>query len=85
MKMFLTRIGFNSKVIVTGDITQTDLPSGKKSGLAEAIRILDGIPGIGIVQLTGKDIVRHELVQQIVEAYAANEKNGMDREGNERA
>ena len=85
MKMFLTRIGFNSKVIVTGDITQTDLPSGKKSGLAEAIRILDGIPGIGIVQLTGKDIVRHELVQQIVEAYAANEKNGTDREGNERA
>jgi phosphate starvation-inducible PhoH-like protein len=85
MKMFLTRIGFNSKVIVTGDITQTDLPSGKKSGLAEAIRILDGIPGIGIVQLTGKDIVRHELVQQIVEAYAANEKNGTDREGNDRA
>ena len=73
MKMFLTRIGFNSKVIVTGDITQTDLPAGKKSGLAEAIRILDGIPGIGIVELTGKDIVRHELVQRIVEAYAANE------------
>ena len=73
MKMFLTRIGFNSKVIVTGDITQTDLPPGKKSGLDEAIRILQGIPGIGIVQLTGKDIVRHELVQQIVEAYAEKE------------
>ena len=73
MKMFLTRICFNSKVIVTGDITQTDLPPGKKSGLDEAIRILQGIPGIGIVQLTGKDIVRHELVQQIVEAYAEKE------------
>ena len=73
MKMFLTRIGFNSKVIVTGDITQTDLPPGKKSGLDEAIRLLQGIPGIGIVQLTGKDIVRHELVQQIVEAYAEKE------------
>ncbi len=71
MKMFLTRIGFNSKVIVTGDITQTDLPTGKKSGLAEAIRILRDIPGIGIVELTGKDIVRHELVQKIVEAYDA--------------
>ena len=81
MKMFLTRIGFNSKVTVTGDITQTDLPAGKSSGLAEAIRILDGIPGIGIVELTGKDIVRHELVQRIVEAYAENEKN--QREGKE--
>lgn len=81
MKMFLTRIGFNSKVIVTGDITQTDLPAGKSSGLAEAIKILDGIPGIGIVELTGKDIVRHELVQRIVEAYEANEKN--QREGKE--
>ncbi len=79
MKMFLTRIGFNSKVIVTGDITQTDLPAGKKSGLGEAIRILQGIPGIGIVELTGKDIVRHELVQHIVEAYAASEKE--DHEG----
>ncbi len=81
MKMFLTRIGFNSRVIVTGDITQTDLPPGKKSGLAEAIRILRGIPGIGIVELTGKDIVRHELVQQIVEAYAENEQ--AIREGKE--
>ena len=69
MKMFLTRMGFNSKVIVTGDITQTDLPPGKQSGLAEAVRILKNIPGIGIVELTGKDIVRHELVQRIVEAY----------------
>ena len=79
MKMFLTRIGFNSKVIVTGDITQTDLPQGKKSGLAEAIHILHDIPGIGIVELTGKDIVRHELVQKIVEAYAENEKTVRER------
>ena len=69
MKMFLTRMGFHSKVIVTGDITQTDLPPGKQSGLAEAISLLKGIPGIGIVEMTGKDIVRHELVQKIVEAY----------------
>lgn len=79
MKMFLTRIGFNSKVIVTGDITQTDLPTGKSSGLAEAIRILDGIPGIGIVELTGKDIVRHELVQRIVEAYDKNDQIQRER------
>lgn len=74
MKMFLTRMGFHSKVIVTGDITQTDLPSGKQSGLAEAIALLKGIPGIGIVEMTGKDIVRHELVQKIVEAYEQKEK-----------
>ena len=83
MKMFLTRIGFNSKVIVTGDITQTDLPAGKKSGLAEAIQILRGIPGIGIVELTGRDIVRHELVQKIVEAYDA--KDIAESEGKEKA
>ena len=69
IRMFLTRMGFRSRVVVTGDITQTDLPSGKKSGLAEAIQILRSIPEIGIVELTGKDIVRHELVQQIVQAY----------------
>ncbi len=69
MKMFLTRLGFNSKVVVTGDVTQTDLPFGKRSGLAEALEILDGIPEIGIVKLTSKDVVRHELVQRIVDAY----------------
>ena len=82
MKMFLTRMGFRSRVVVTGDITQTDLPAGKKSGLAEAIRILRPITEIGIVELTGKDIVRHELVQQIVEAYdsasAADHASGKD-------
>ena len=72
MKMFLTRMGFRSRVVVTGDITQTDLPAGKKSGLAEAVQILRSIPGIGIVEMTGRDIVRHELVQQIVEAYESS-------------
>ena len=74
MKMFLTRMGFRSRVVVTGDITQTDLPSGKASGLAEAVSLLRDIPGIGIGELTGKDIVRHELVQQIVEAYDAADR-----------
>ena len=69
MKMFLTRMGFHSRIVVTGDITQTDLPPGKTSGLYEAISLLKDIPGIGIVEMTGKDIVRHELVQRIVEAY----------------
>ena len=72
MKMFLTRLGFNSKVVVTGDVTQTDLPMGKRSGLAEALEILEGIPEIGIVRLTSKDVVRHELVQAIVRAYDAH-------------
>ncbi|MBR2664523.1 MAG: PhoH family protein [Clostridia bacterium] len=71
MKMFLTRMGFRSRVVVTGDITQTDLPFGKRSGLEEAVEILREIPAIGIVELTTKDIVRHELVQQIIEAYDA--------------
>lgn len=74
MKMFLTRMGFQSRVVITGDITQTDLPPGKVSGLSEAVRLLDGIPEIGIVQLTGRDIVRHELVQRIVEAYEADQR-----------
>lgn len=77
MKMFLTRLGFNSKVVVTGDVTQTDLPFGKKSGLAEAIDILKDVPEIGIVHLSHQDVVRHELVQKIVQAYDAyygNEK-----------
>ena len=71
MKMFLTRLGFNSKVVVTGDVTQTDLPFGKRSGLAEALDILGDIPEIGVVRLTSKDVVRHELVQRIVDAYDA--------------
>ena len=73
MKMFLTRMGFHSRMVVTGDITQTDLPFGKKSGLEEAVSLLKDIPGVGVVQMTGKDIVRHELVQKIVRAYEAYE------------
>ena len=69
MKMFLTRMGFGSKIVVTGDITQIDLPSGKNSGLVEATKILKGIKGLDIVHLTEKDVVRHHLVQKIVLAY----------------
>lgn len=69
MKMFLTRIGFGSKVIVTGDVTQKDLPSGAKSGLEVATRILKKVEGIGICNLTSQDVVRHPLVQKIVKAY----------------
>ena len=83
--MFLTRMGFHSRIVVTGDVTQTDLPFGKKSGLAEAIQLLRDIPGIGIVEMTGKDIVRHELVQKIVEAYENRQTvmNGTDKENNQ--
>lgn len=69
VKMFLTRMGANSKMILTGDCSQVDLPRGVRSGLSEALEILDGIPGIGFVQMTRKDIVRHRLVTRIVEAY----------------
>jgi len=69
MKMFLTRLGFNSKAVVTGDITQIDLPIGKKSGLVEALEICGKIQGIGVVQFTDKDVVRHNLVQRIIRAY----------------
>jgi phosphate starvation-inducible PhoH-like protein len=67
--MFLTRMGPNSKVIITGDQTQVDLPIRQKSGLREALRILDGVKGIGIVNLSGKDVIRHKLVKAIIEAY----------------
>lgn len=74
MKMFLTRIGFQSKVVVTGDITQIDLPSDKKSGLVHVAQLLKDIPGIYIQHLSDKDVVRHPLVQKIIKAYALNEK-----------
>ncbi len=74
MKMFLTRLGFNSKAVVTGDLTQTDLPFGKKSGLASAVKILEGINGIGIHHFTERDVVRHRLVQEIILAYEKYEK-----------
>lgn len=74
MKMFLTRLGFNSKMVVTGDITQIDLPDGKKSGMLQAMRILKNIPDISICQFTEKDVVRHKLVQEIIKAYEKNEE-----------
>ena len=72
MKMFLTRMGFRSKIVVTGDPSQIDLPRGKRSGLVEAVQVLDGVPDIAIQRLTHEDVVRHELVQAIVRAYDAH-------------
>lgn len=74
MKMFLTRLGFQSKIVVTGDITQIDLPDGKRSGLKEAIRILKNIDDIKTVKFTEKDVVRHRLVQDIIKAYEKADK-----------
>ena len=78
MKMFLTRLGFGSKIVITGDVTQIDLPDGKASGLKEAMRVLRDVEGIGICELTNADVVRHVMVQRIVEAYERYEtaKNG---------
>ncbi len=69
MKMFLTRLGFNSKAVVTGDITQIDLPDGRRSGLVEAIDVVSRVPGISFVYFTERDVVRHTLVQRIIRAY----------------
>ena len=69
MKMFLTRMGMGSKMVITGDVTQIDLPTGKRSGLIEALEVLKGVNDIGIVTLSHRDVVRHELVQAIVRAY----------------
>ena len=74
MKMFLTRLGEHSKCVVTGDTTQIDLPRGRRSGLKEAAELLCGIDDIGIISLTSADVVRHELVQKIVEAYQRKEQ-----------
>ena len=74
MKMFLTRLGFNSKIVVTGDITQIDLPGDKVSGLREAMRVLEGIEDVAICTLTDKDVVRHVLVQRIIKAYEEYEE-----------
>ena len=75
MKMFLTRIGFSSKAVVTGDVTQIDLPREKASGLKQVQRVLKDIEGIKICTLTNKDVVRHPLVQKIINAYETFEKN----------
>jgi len=79
MKMFLTRLGFGSKIVITGDITQIDLPPDKKSGLRDAMRVLDGVPDIAVCHLSGADIVRHELVSRIVAAYDKREKKAADK------
>ena len=84
MKMFLTRLGFNSKAVITGDITQIDLPDEKKSGLTEAIRLLDNIPDIGISHLTSRDVVRHPLVQKIINAYDKQAARTAYKEGAEK-
>ena len=74
MKMFLTRLGFGSKIVITGDVTQIDLPDDKVSGLKDAIRVLDGVKDIAICRLTSADVVRHALVQEIINAYEKAEK-----------
>ena len=74
MKMFLTRLGFGSKVVITGDITQIDLPRDQVSGLKEAMRVLKGVEDIAICRLTGSDVVRHVLVQRIIQAYEEDEQ-----------
>lgn len=85
MKMFLTRLGFNSKAIITGDITQIDLPNDKKSGLKEAMKVLKDIDDIAICQLTFKDVVRHRLVQQIIQAYEKfDEKKEINRKNSDK-
>jgi len=84
MKMFLTRLGFNSKAVVTGDVTQTDLPAGKRSGLIEATKILKGIDGIAVHTFTERDVVRHKLVQKIILAYEKYDRERKDKNEKER-
>jgi phosphate starvation-inducible PhoH-like protein len=76
MKMFLTRLGFGSKIVVTGDITQIDLDRGAKSGLVEVGGILDGVKDINFIRFGGEDVVRHKLVQRIVAAYGEHTDQG---------
>ena len=78
MKMYLTRLGFNSKTVITGDVTQIDLPQGKASGLVEIIKILEGVEGISFIFFSEKDVVRHKLVQEIVKAYERHEKRNTE-------
>ena len=84
MKMFLTRMGDGSKVVVTGDLTQIDLPKGKKSGLKHATTILRNVNGIGIINLTASDVVRHSLVMEIIRAYERAEKESAKQGSNEK-
>jgi phosphate starvation-inducible PhoH-like protein len=82
MKMFLTRLGYSSKAVVTGDVTQIDLPSGKPSGLIDALDVLDGVEGIGVQRFTEADVVRHPLVQSIVRAYERRDAERAEQNGN---
>jgi phosphate starvation-inducible protein PhoH and related proteins len=80
MQMFLTRLGFGSRVVVTGDITQIDLPREQRSGLVNVMRVLEGVPDISFIQFSDADVVRHKLVQRIVNAYLQHaEQNGPGR------
>lgn len=85
MKMFLTRLGFGSKIVITGDVTQIDLPADKTSGLKDAIRVLDGVEDIAICRLTSADVVRHALVQQIINAYEKADKKPKPRSASEQS
>ena len=81
MKMILTRLGFNSKMVVTGDITQIDLPGGKRSGLVEVTEVLKGVEGVAFIHFDDMDVVRHSLVQRIVRAYESYSiKTGIGRQ-----
>lgn len=82
MKMFLTRLGIGSKIVVTGDLTQTDLPDGKKSGLAEAVKILKDVDGIALHNFSDKDVVRHKLVQKIILAYDKYDRERQEKRNN---
>nr|MCR5825447.1 PhoH family protein [Oscillospiraceae bacterium] len=83
MKMFLTRMGFGSKMVITGDVTQIDLPADKLSGLKQAVRVLKGVEGVGICELNDQDVVRHVMVQRIIKAYQDYE-DARERQANNR-
>jgi phosphate starvation-inducible PhoH-like protein len=85
MKMFLTRMGFGSKAVVTGDITQTDLPKQQVSGLEHVMKVLKGVEGVAFTQFTSRDVVRHPLVQRIVQAYERNQERAQSKTGGRRA
>jgi phosphate starvation-inducible PhoH-like protein len=85
MKMFLTRVGFGSKAVITGDITQVDLPRGVYSGLKHGLEVLDGVEGIGITRFSNRDVVRHPLVQRIVDAYDKHDEKEDARRAAEKA
>ena len=85
MKMFLTRFGFGSKVVVNGDITQIDLPKGKRSGLVNALEVLKNVEGIAINQFSDKDVVRHSLVKRIIQEYDKYERKMAEKEEEKKA